>query len=96
MTIDPAWFAGDLPRNPLLGPGHPWLEIASAEDRDVIHPPERWAAGPDIAQFWYNPRTGQVRARVPAGIPDSKALKMYNYINDCALPNLFAEGTGDE
>ena len=39
---------------------------------------------------------GRVRARVPAGIPDSKALKMYNYINDCALPNLFAEGTEDE
>ncbi len=96
MTIDPAWFAGNLPRNPLLGPGHPWLEIASEEDRDIIHPPERWAAGPDIAQFWYNPQIGQVRARVPAGIPDSKALKMYNYINDCHLPNLFAEGTGHE
>lgn len=96
MTIEPAWFADNLPRNPLLGPGHPWLEIAGEEDRDIIHPPERWAGGPDIAQFWYSPHMGRVRARVPAGIPDSKALKMYNYINDCHLPNLFAEGSGHD
>ncbi|MHC4106688.1 MAG: hypothetical protein ACYSTY_01245 [Planctomycetota bacterium] len=96
MTVDPAWFAGNLPRNPLLGPGHPWLEIAGEEERDLVHPPERWAAGPHVAQFWYNPHMGRVRARVPAGIPDSRALEMYNRINDCDLPNLFAEGTENE
>ena len=88
-TIDPAWFQGMLPMNPLLDVSHPWLEIASPEQRDQIHPLDRVAATKDTAKFWYNPNTGIVRARVSAGISDAAALELYNYVNDCYLPELF-------
>ena len=88
-SIDPNWFQGTLPNNPLLDAGHPWLEIAGPEERDLIHPLDRIAATKDTAKFWYNANTGVVRARVPAGISDAAALELYNYVNDCYLPELF-------
>jgi hypothetical protein len=91
-TIDPAWFQGVLPNNPLLEVGHPWLEIAGPEQRGLLHPPDRVATAKDKAKFWYNPHTGVVRARVPAGVSDKASLDLYNHINDCFLPELFANG----
>jgi hypothetical protein len=90
--VDPAWFVGNLPINPMLGPAYPWLEIASAEQRDLVHPPNRIAFGTDVAQFWYNPYTGVVRARVPAELSDATALRLYNRINDTHLKDLYATG----
>lgn len=89
-TVDPEWFCGDLPSNDLLGPQHPWLEIAGPEQRNLHHPPQLMAGEEHLAKFWYNPLTGSVRARVPVGISDARALEMYNYINDSELPSLFA------
>ncbi|MCH8152174.1 MAG: hypothetical protein IH830_07360 [Planctomycetes bacterium] len=88
-AVDPEWFLGDLPTNPLLGPGHPWLGIANDSHSDLEHPVKLTASDHSLAQFWYNPNTGQVRARVPAGISDAAALGLYNRVNDCNLRDLF-------
>lgn len=94
-TVDPKWFGGRLPANDLVGPEHPWLEIAGPQQRHLHHPPQLLADEGDLAKFWYNPLNGSLRARVPVGISDAAALKMYNYINDSELPSLFADaGTG--
>lgn len=93
LMIDPEWFQGNLPSNPLLGPEHPWVEIASPEQEDLLHPQERVASNKGIAKFWYNPHAGIVRARVPVGLSDLASLELYNFVNDAALPNLFADGT---
>jgi hypothetical protein len=89
LTINPEWFGYDLPRNPLLPEGHPWLEIAGPAEKDLEHPPVRVAYDRSLAKFWYNPSTGMVRARIPGNQPDPDALRMYNTVNDCSLPNLY-------
>jgi hypothetical protein len=92
LTIDPAWFQGQLPTNPLLGPEHPWVEVASPEQKDLLHPQERVASGKGSAKFWYNPHMGIVRARVPVGMSDAASVELYNFVNDSTLPHLFASG----
>ncbi len=94
MTIDPAWFADNLPSNPLLHRGHPLVEIATEQQQDLQHPVERTVSDRDrnLAQFWYNPYRGILRARVPDAGTDAKTLSLYNRVNDCRLPNLFATG----
>ena len=90
-SVDPKWFAGSLPANDLLGPEHPWLEIAGPDQRGLHHPSQLLADEGGLAKFWYNPLTGSLRARVPVGISDAAALEMYNHINDSELPSLFAD-----
>lgn len=89
LTIDPAWFEDNLPRNDLIGPAHPWVEIAHEDHRRLDHPTVKIAAEKDVARFWYNPYTGRVRARVPTATSDATALKTYNYINNVNLNSLF-------
>jgi type II secretory pathway pseudopilin PulG len=91
-SIDAAWFAGNLPMNPLLGPSHPWVEIASEADRDLQHPRNRIAFGHTTAQYWYSPYTGVVRARVPGEVSDATALRLYNRINGSSLDDLYSRG----
>jgi hypothetical protein len=91
VTVDPEWFEGGLPRNPLLGPDHPWLEVASSGQQNLMHPPQRMAGDRTIAKFWYNPYQGVVRARVSSEMSEQEALALYNQINGCRLPSLFAE-----
>ena len=91
-TVDPEWFLGNLPANPLLNDTHPWLEIARFEEQEFLHPQQRVATSSVLAKFWYNPHKGIVRARVPVAISDDAALKMYCFVNDCALSDQFAEG----
>ncbi len=86
-TMEPEWFTL-LPDNPLVGAGHPWVELAPTWQRDLHHPPDPVAATPDHARFWYNPSTGSVRARVPAALTDREALKVYNRINGSDLDSL--------
>jgi hypothetical protein len=88
-TVDPEWFHGDVPDNPLLSPSAPWVEVADTDQAALPHPPDKVAIDPGAARFWYNPRLGIIRARVPAGISDNQALRWYNLINDCDLPTLF-------
>lgn len=92
VTIDPEWFQGTLPSNPLLGPEHPWVEVAGPDQMDLAHPTERVASSKSIAKFWYNPHLGVVRARVPVGMSDDASLELYNFVNDANLPDLFASG----
>jgi len=90
--VDPAWFAGNLPVNPLLGPSYPWLEIADETQRDLRDPPNLMAFSTDVAQFWYSPHTGEVRARVSADVSDATALRLYNRINGTKLTDLHSRG----
>ncbi|MDY7110274.1 MAG: hypothetical protein SYC29_16720 [Planctomycetota bacterium] len=91
VSIEPDWFQGNLPVNPLLGRDHPWLEVAGPGATHALHPTDLVAADRDSASFWYNPATGVVRARVPVGVSDAQALELYNYVNDCTLPTLFPD-----
>ena len=86
--IDPEWFDGGLPVNDLLNGDHPWLEIAAAGELDLDHPLIRVATDPSVAGFWYNPRRGVVRARVPQRLSDEATLALYNRVNGASLDRL--------
>lgn len=88
-TIDPAWFGGSVPRNPLVPATHPWLEVAPEWQYRMTDPPVRIALTEDEAAFWYNPATGIVRARVSQAVSDERALEVYNEVNGTALKTLF-------
>ncbi len=88
-TIDPAWFKGDVPRNPLVPATHPWLEVAPEWQYRMTDPPDRLALSEEIAAFWYNPATGTVRARVSQAVSDERALEVYNEVNGTRLTTLF-------
>ncbi len=84
-TIDPHWFAGDVPRNPLLGPSHPWVELAELDERDLDHP-RNWAVfDSNAARFWYNGYRGIVRARVGRTAGEDEARQLYEYVNEASL-----------
>ena len=42
-----------------------------------------------VAQFWYNPRHGVIRARVPMAMSDAETLAIYNQVNGSNLQSLF-------
>lgn len=88
-SIDTEWFDGDVPINALLPPPRPWLEIASADQAHMTHPPNRAATNATHASFWYNPANGVVRARVPMQTTDQATLDLYNKANGCALSSLY-------
>lgn len=91
-TIDPAWFEGNPPRNPLLSAGltgeRPWVEIAPPIHAELTDPPVRIALASTDAAFWYNPANGIVRARVTSNVSDQRALEMYNRVNRTALESI--------
>jgi hypothetical protein len=91
MVIEPSWFDGELPTNPLLSPTHPWLEIAHPHHAELRHPLTRAANSSTYARFWYNPANGIVRARVPRGASDAATLRLYNKVNDSNLTRLFPD-----
>jgi type II secretory pathway pseudopilin PulG len=88
-TVDPAWFGNDPPTNTLLSPDRPWVQIASADEAELLHPDIRVASDPSVAMFWYNPYQGVVRTRVPASISDQRTLALYNRLNGCNLTSIF-------
>jgi hypothetical protein len=94
-TIDPAWFGDNLPKNPLLPPAHPWVEVAGPSQRLLLDPPDPATADPKVARFWYNPRLGIVRARVPIGMSDDDMLGLYNAINSTGLERLYEDGKAE-
>lgn len=83
--IDPAWFGDERPTNPWFGENRPWVEIAPvnrpASRANRPHPPCIVALEPTDGTFWYDPRSGVVRARVPAGLMDDEAIALYNAAN---------------
>lgn len=94
MTIEPGWFQGRLPRNPLVPLSNPWLEIAGENQHELTNPPQLLVVDGSLASFWYNPANGIVRARVSQTVSDNKALELYNTINGTRLRSLFLpEGT---
>jgi hypothetical protein len=91
LAIDPEWFDGELPTNPLLTPSHPWLEIAHPDQGNLFHPPVRAAISHHDARFWYNPANGIVRARVPRAASDAATLRLYNTVNGTKLTALLPD-----
>jgi hypothetical protein len=89
VTIDPAWFKDTAPINPLLKDGRPWVEVASTQQAEFLHPPVRMAVDKSLAAFWYNPYQGVVRARVPVMVSDERATELYNRINGVAMSSIF-------
>ncbi|MBL8886642.1 MAG: hypothetical protein JNK16_08275 [Phycisphaerales bacterium] len=90
--IDPEWFGDDPPRNVWITGGRPWIEIASAEQTYLEDPVVRAVdarVGAELAEFWYNPANGNIRARVPTGASDRETLAQYNRVNTTALDSLF-------
>jgi hypothetical protein len=87
-AIDPAWFGGSLPANPMLRAGHPFVDVAGEPDAAADHPREKMATSGAVAQFWYNPYKGLVRARIAEDLSESTALRLYNRVNDCQLTTL--------
>ena len=92
-TIDPAWFTEQPPRNDLVSPERPWVEIATADEADLRDPLIRMTINPLLASFWYNPHQGVVRARVPVTISDSQSLEWYNRINGTNLDSIYTHDT---
>ena len=84
-SIEPKWFEGVPPKNPLLSPDRPWLEVAGASEAQLLNPPVRIAAERGIAAFWYNPYRGVVRARVPLLISEQDTVDLYNRINHTTI-----------
>lgn len=96
IWIDPTWFEGSPPRNTLLTPDRPWVEVATPEQSNLQHPPVRVAIHKDTAGFWYNPYQGVVRARVPQEMSDEQTLELYNAVNGADLESIFADlGSGE-
>lgn len=89
LEVDPKWFEGQAPRNELISPDRPWLEIAPLEQMDLEHPPDRIAIDRRAAAFWYNPARGVVRARVSPGVSDRRTTEIYNEVNSTALASIF-------
>lgn len=89
VSVDPAWFVGNLPRNLLLDSSYPWVEIAGKSERDRLHPARHMATSRSLAQFWYNPYNGVVRGRVPDSVSDATALRLYNRINDSDVDRVY-------
>jgi len=93
VMVSPGWFKdedgkGTVPVNPLMGEGQPWLEIAGEHDAGLEHPPVRLAVSESLAQFWYNPYQGIVRARIPVMVSDVKSTDLYNRVNGTALAGI--------
>lgn len=88
-TIDPMWFASSPPRNPYITLDHPWVEVATDEQSNLIDPPIRQALTPDVAAYWYNPANGVIRARVGASVTDASAIDLYNRVNGSSVTALF-------
>jgi hypothetical protein len=87
--VDPQWFGAEPPRNGLVSPERPWVEVATPAEASLQDPPVRLTVDPKVAAFWYNPYQGVVRARVPVSISDAKSLAMYNAINGTRLTTIY-------
>ena len=80
-VVEPEWFRA-IPHNHLLPESHAWLEIATPEEARLRHPTNRTVLSPRDAAWWYNPATGDLRARVPAIGSQESALVLYAEVND--------------
>jgi hypothetical protein len=90
-VIEEGWFQGPsgVPRNPLVSPERPWVDLATREEADLDNPMVKMTADPRLAGFWYNPHLGVVRARVPVMVSDVESLELYNRVNGTRLASIF-------
>lgn len=88
-TIEVVWFDGDPPRNELVSPDRPWVEVAPPTEAHLKNPNVRIAADMRTASFWYNPYQGILRARVPFDISDEKARQLYNQVNGTSVNSIY-------
>lgn len=89
LSVDAAWFDGAEPHNLLLTGTRPWIELAGPDESELREPVVRQATSEAHAEFWYNPATGSVRARVPVTVSDDEAVRLYNTVNNASLRSLF-------
>lgn len=89
ITVSAEWFEQGAPVNVMLPANHPWLEIASDEEAELMQPTIRQAVDPKVAGFWYNPHKGLVRARVPVMLSDLAATEVYNKVNGTNIKSIF-------
>ncbi len=76
-SIDPRWFEGGTPINRLAPEDSPWVELASRDECDRDHPKQMSFTGGRHAMFWYNPKKGIIRARVPEQASDLRIKEAY-------------------
>lgn len=89
VTVDPAWFGDNPPRNDLLSGDRPWVTVAPPEHAELLHPPVRAAVDPTSPSFWYNPYQGVVRALVPMLVSEQSTIDLYNRVNNVRIVSLF-------
>ncbi len=77
------WFVGgSLPLNPMAENDTPGMvEVHSFANPSQTEPADKTMSGPAVRPWWYNPITGQVRARVKALGSPVETLRLYNRIN---------------
>lgn len=80
-SVDPEWFEGTTPLNELALGEAPWVEVAIPGEWSRDHPRDPTLAGGRGAMFWYNPKRGIVRARVPAQASDESSRALYATVN---------------
>lgn len=95
--VDPSWFDGTLPINPMLGQRHRWMDVADESEQMYLHPRQWWLAQDEgyEAMFWFNPRQGVVRARVPFDQSIERTRSLYIAVNGLA-PTLDPTGNPGE
>ena len=80
LRIDATWF-DPKPLNALSPRLGPWLEVAASDQADAKHPACILAGAHGLADFWYNPYRGVVRARVPMQISQGATVELYRQVN---------------
>jgi hypothetical protein len=81
VVVDPRWFDGELPLNPLLSGERRWLDLAKPGEITRRHPLVWQVEDGGEAMFWYNPVLGVVRARVPRQETEEGARRLYAEVN---------------
>ena len=80
-AVDPHWFT-PRPENSLLpGSDRAWLEVDHDADARMRRP-RSLEAGPDDAQWWYNPMNGAVCARLPMQSSMDRTHALHRAVND--------------
>jgi len=83
-AVDRSWFEDNAPCNALACDNAPWIECALPFELGREHPRDPTFRGGRGAMFWYNPRKGIVRARVPESASDEAARTIYAEVNGAA------------
>lgn len=79
-TIDPTWFINSqVPKHPQNSFAVPSVQVQSVPGQQ--HPADKTLTAGSAGAYWYNPATGNFRARVPAKATAEETLSFYNQVN---------------